>query len=63
MRFGHSILNRQSNDATDIQGLLEEYLAPLSMSSVTDQSRLPTSPPTSDREAQRALLWKVPWGI
>ena len=58
MRSGHSVWAkiRQNSDVINIQGLLKEYWNSTKHEvTVTSQSRPPTGPPISNREAQRPL--------
>ena len=66
MRSGHSIWAkiRQNSDVIDIQGLLNNYWGSTEHEfTVPSQLRPPTSPPISDREAQRPLPLENTMGV
>ena len=65
MRSGHSVWakTRQASDIIDIQGLLKQHSGSIeSEFTIPSQSRIPTSHPISDREAQRPFPLKSTMG-
>ena len=66
MRTGHLFLakNLQNDDKIDIQGLLKEYWGSTEHDFiVTSQSRSPTGPSISHKEAQRPLPSENTMGV